>query len=83
LYRRFLQGRNFDPEGALVQFEEAMAIRKENQVIEAYDTISVEDFEQARKIVGLPISTVSYILTLSSTLTGLVSRQARSSHLHV
>jgi hypothetical protein len=48
-----------------------MAIRKVNQVIEAYDTISVEDFEQARKIVGLPVSIVNYILTLSSTLTGL------------
>ncbi|KAM0293795.1 hypothetical protein ACHAO9_001481 [Fusarium lateritium] len=62
---RFLQGRNFDPEGALAQFEEAMVIRKEHQVIKAYDTISVEDFKQARKIyphwsgcrdkLGLPI----------------------------
>jgi hypothetical protein len=55
-YRRFLQGRNFDPEGALAQFDEAMTIRRENQVVEAYDTISVEDFEQARKTVGLPNS---------------------------
>jgi hypothetical protein len=36
-----------------------MAIRKENQVIEAYDTISVEDFEQARKIVGPSSSIVN------------------------
>jgi hypothetical protein len=55
-YRRFLQGRNFDPEGALAQFNEAITIRRENQVVEAYDTISVEDFEEARKIVGLPDS---------------------------
>ncbi|KAH7257893.1 CRAL-TRIO domain-containing protein [Fusarium tricinctum] len=75
---RFLQGRNFDPEGALVQFEEAMAIRKENQAIEAYDTISVADFEQARKIyphwsgcrdkLGLPICMFDIALLDSETI---------------
>ncbi|KAM0236632.1 hypothetical protein ACHAP5_009318 [Fusarium lateritium] len=76
---RFLQGRNFDPEGALAQFEEAMAIRKEHQVIEAYDTISVEDFEQARKIyphwsgcrdkLGLPICMFDIALLDSEAIT--------------
>jgi hypothetical protein len=37
-----------------------MTIRRENQVVEAYDTISVEDFEQARKTVGLPNSILDF-----------------------
>ncbi|UZP34405.1 hypothetical protein NXS19_002221 [Fusarium pseudograminearum] len=49
-FMRFLQGRGFDPQGALNQYEEAMAIRKDTEAITAYDAISVHEFEEARKM---------------------------------
>ncbi|RGP72469.1 cral trio domain [Fusarium sporotrichioides] len=66
-FMRFLQGRGFDPQGALNQYEEAMAIRKDTEAIKAYDNISVDEFEEARQMYptwsgrrdkrGLPICT--------------------------
>ncbi|KAH7198351.1 CRAL-TRIO domain-containing protein [Fusarium flagelliforme] len=49
-FMRFLQGRGFDPQGALNQYEEALSIRKDTQATEAYDVISINDFEEARKM---------------------------------
>ncbi|RGP74496.1 cral trio domain [Fusarium longipes] len=49
-FMRFLQGRAFDPQGAISQYEEALSIRKETEAIQAYDTISVDEFEEARKM---------------------------------
>ncbi|KAF4989057.1 hypothetical protein FGRMN_9387 [Fusarium graminum] len=83
---RFLQGRNFDPDGALKQFQEATVIRKNNQVIEAYDTISVQDFEQAREVYphwsgrrdkrGLPIYMFDVALLSSEVIAKYNSDQA-------
>ncbi|KAF5676553.1 cinnamoyl reductase [Fusarium heterosporum] len=83
---RFLKGREFDPEGALKQYQEAIVIRNDNQVIKAYDTISVQDFEQAREVYphwsgrrdkrGLPIYMFDVALLSSEVIAKYNSRQA-------
>jgi hypothetical protein len=49
--RRFLQARRMDPSSALCQFEEATEFRREKDALRLYDSISVDDFEDTRKLV--------------------------------
>ncbi|KAK3399184.1 CRAL-TRIO domain-containing protein [Sordaria brevicollis] len=47
---RFLRGRSFDVDGALKQFEEAQEIRSSVGATAAYDTISINDFENTKNM---------------------------------
>ncbi|KAF7162403.1 hypothetical protein CNMCM6106_009377 [Aspergillus hiratsukae] len=47
---RFLQARRMDPSSALCQFEEATQFRREKDALRLYDSISVDDFEDTRKL---------------------------------
>ncbi|KAG2026227.1 hypothetical protein GB937_001734 [Aspergillus fischeri] len=48
--RRFLQARRMDLPSALGQFEEATQFRREKDALRVYDRISVDDFENTRKL---------------------------------
>ncbi|RHZ61794.1 SEC14 family lipid-binding protein [Aspergillus thermomutatus] len=50
---RFLQANRMDPSNALCQFEEATKFRCEKDVLRVYDLISVDDFEDTRKLYPL------------------------------
>jgi hypothetical protein len=43
-----------DLSSALCQFEEATQFRREKDALRVYDRISVDDFEDTRKLVGNP-----------------------------
>ncbi|KAJ5815980.1 hypothetical protein N7447_008213 [Penicillium robsamsonii] len=47
---RFLAARQFDPDGALKQFQEACEFREEKHILRLYDLVDIDDFEQARQI---------------------------------
>ncbi|KAJ5519707.1 hypothetical protein N7463_000160 [Penicillium fimorum] len=47
---RFLVARQFDPDGALKQFQEACEFREKNHILRLYDLIDIANFEQARQI---------------------------------
>lgn len=49
--RRFLQARRMDLSSALCQFEEATQFRREKDALRVYDRITVDDFEDTRKLV--------------------------------
>jgi hypothetical protein len=43
-----------DLSSALCQFEESTQFRREKDALRVYDRISVDDFEDTRKLVGNP-----------------------------
>ncbi|OQE38504.1 hypothetical protein PENCOP_c008G01428 [Penicillium coprophilum] len=47
---RFLVARQFDPDRALKQFQEACEFRQEKDILRLYDLVDIADFEQARQI---------------------------------
>jgi hypothetical protein len=48
---RFLRARQYNPEDALKQFSAARATQNADELVSAYDSISIEDFERCRKLV--------------------------------
>jgi hypothetical protein len=83
LDRRFLTARRFDPDGALMQFEEAQRFREEKHIIRLYDMIKIADYEEARQLVSKRVlywnSRISNISSVSP-LDG-PQRQERPTHL--
>lgn len=51
--RRFLVARQFDPDGALKQFQEACEFREKKHILRLYDSVDISDFEQARQFVSM------------------------------
>jgi hypothetical protein len=51
IYSRFLAARQFVPDAALKQFEEASKFRREKHIVKLYDIVEIADFEQARHFV--------------------------------
>ncbi|CAI7627798.1 unnamed protein product [Penicillium glandicola] len=47
---RFLVARQFDPDGALRQFQEACEFHEKKHILRLYDLVDIADFEQARQI---------------------------------
>ncbi|KAJ5211189.1 hypothetical protein N7491_011009 [Penicillium cf. griseofulvum] len=47
---RFLVARQFDPDGALKQFEETYKFREEKDILRLYDLVDIANFDQARQI---------------------------------
>ncbi|RAL16767.1 SEC14 family lipid-binding protein [Aspergillus homomorphus CBS 101889] len=47
---RFLQARKMDPTGALEQFESASRFRAEKNIVPIYDSISIDDYEDTRRL---------------------------------
>jgi len=56
--RRYLRARKWIPEEAFRQFKDTEDWRKENNLAELYDTIEVEDYDQARRLVRRQCATV-------------------------
>ncbi|KAF3022267.1 hypothetical protein E8E15_007255 [Penicillium rubens] len=46
-----LFARQFDPDGALKQFQEACEFREKKHILRLYDSVDISDFEQARQFV--------------------------------
>ena len=51
MYRRYLEARRRDPKDALKQLQEATQFQADRQVLRLYDLISVNDYEETRKLV--------------------------------
>ncbi|KAJ4290190.1 hypothetical protein N0V90_010405 [Kalmusia sp. IMI 367209] len=47
---RFLRARKFDVQGAYTQFKEALDLRTSTNILDFYDQIPIQDFEEARKL---------------------------------
>jgi hypothetical protein len=51
---RFLRARRFVPQEAFKQFKDTEDWRKDQNIIELFETIEVEEYEQTRRLVFLP-----------------------------
>lgn len=49
--RRFLRARQFNVEEAFKQFNNACTVRNANELLSAYDTFEVKDYEHCRQLV--------------------------------
>lgn len=89
LRRRYLRARKWVPEDAFKQLKDTEDWRKENKIEELYDTIDVEDYDQARRLVCKQYASLwSSSLTSYSTHNGPVVEtsavfQHTSSRLHI
>lgn len=59
---RFLRARNFVPEDAYKQYCDTVAWREEQKLVEWYNSVDVDDYEQTRKLVSFSLCS-----TFSST----------------
>lgn len=68
--RRFLRARNFDHEAAYKHLESRVNMRRQRQLCQKYDQMTIEEFEQARQLVRLLCATKRSLgdlpLTISS-----------------
>lgn len=50
--RRFLTARQFDPDAALKQLQEACQFRYKKHILRLYDLVDIADYEQSRRFVS-------------------------------
>lgn len=51
--RRYLRARKFNPNEALIQFKDTEDWRKDNHLVELYNTIDVKEYDDTRKLVHI------------------------------
>lgn len=65
-----------DPKAALKQLQEATQFQADRQVLRLYDLISVEHYEETRKLVCWEISRVATKVVVIHTMTSILTGRA-------
>ena len=83
--RRFIRGHAFNIDSAFRQYKLTRAWRDNNHLLDLYNSIDVNDYEETRKMVRLPSPFIDILLTGNDTVHTLdwPPRPRRHSHLLV